>query len=146
MIKHIYSSSFKVPVIRVILLWNFYFLTSFRKIIKYRISWKSFKMETSCSIWTDGWTDIDRRLKGRTDRQRDSQLGRQLGKYDVANSRFSQFCECVTNTPLRQPKLFRTFSKMCWNTWQCCTLHERGWRGAKSPEYTLCCRLMFSFN
>jgi len=32
--------------------WNFW--QDFRKILKYRISWKSVHWETSCSVWTEG--------------------------------------------------------------------------------------------
>jgi len=45
--------------------------TQLRKIPKYQISWKSVQWEPSCSMRTDGRTNI----------------------YDVANSRFSPFCE-----------------------------------------------------
>ena len=47
------------------------FSTVFRKILNYKISWKSIQWEPCCNIRTDGPTD---------------------GKYE-ANSRFSQFCE-----------------------------------------------------
>jgi len=45
------------------------------------------------------------------DGRMDSQTGRQVGKYDEANSRFSQFFECVTNTALLQPKFLEHFPK-----------------------------------
>ena len=32
------------------------FLTGFRKILEYHISWKSVQQEPSCSMWTDGHT------------------------------------------------------------------------------------------
>ena len=34
------------------------FLTDFKKILKYQISWKSILWELSCSMWTDGQTDM----------------------------------------------------------------------------------------
>ena len=30
----------------------------FRKVRKYKISLKSVQWEPSCSMWTDGWTDM----------------------------------------------------------------------------------------
>jgi len=41
----------------------------------------------------DGRMDIHRQMAKGTDRQTVSQTGRQVGKYDETNSRFSQFCE-----------------------------------------------------
>ena len=35
-----------------------FFSTDFRKILKYHISWKSFQLEHSCSIVTEGQTDM----------------------------------------------------------------------------------------
>ena len=32
--------------------------TDFRKILKYKISWKAIQWEMSCSVQTDGWTDM----------------------------------------------------------------------------------------
>jgi hypothetical protein len=54
---------------------NGIFITDFRKILKYQISWKSVQWKQSCPMRMDGRTD------GQTDR------------HDEANSRFSQFCE-----------------------------------------------------
>jgi len=51
--------------------------TYFRKILEYKISWKSVLWEPGCSIGTDSRTDG------------------QTGRRDEANSRFSQFCECA---------------------------------------------------
>jgi hypothetical protein len=34
------------------------FSTDFRNIFKYQISWKSVQWELSCSMWTDGQTDM----------------------------------------------------------------------------------------
>jgi hypothetical protein len=34
------------------------FSTDFHKILKYKISWKSFQWEPSCSMWTDRRTDM----------------------------------------------------------------------------------------
>jgi len=59
MITNVYwSPSSKVPFI----LWDFnetwIILTDFRKILKHRISWKSFRWEPSCSMRTDGQRDM----------------------------------------------------------------------------------------
>jgi len=46
-------------------------MTEFKKIHKYKISWKSVQWDPSCPMRTDGQTD----------------------GHDEANSRFSKFCE-----------------------------------------------------
>jgi hypothetical protein len=102
MIKHTYSSSCKVPVIRVILLWNFYFI--------YKVS-KNSKILNFMEIHQDGaelfhmdgrmhrHRQTAKRTDGRTDwqtvRQTDSQTGRQVGNHGESSSRFSQFWECA---------------------------------------------------
>jgi len=65
--------SCKIPVILVILKWNFNFLDRFFKILKYQISWKSVQWAPSCSMWVDGRTD----------------------RHDKANSWLSQLCKCT---------------------------------------------------
>jgi len=59
-IKNVYWSSCKVHVVTLVRFWrNFNLLSSFfRKILKHKISWKSVQWETSCSMRTDGRTDI----------------------------------------------------------------------------------------
>ena len=52
-----------------------FFLTYFQKMLGCQILWKSFRWEQSCSMWTDGWTD---RQKRQTDTMK-------------LNSRFPQF-------------------------------------------------------
>jgi len=57
--KWVYWSWCEVPVIVVRLWGNLNFLGScFWKIFKYRISWKSVQWEPSCSVRTDGRTDM----------------------------------------------------------------------------------------
>jgi hypothetical protein len=33
-------------------------LTDFRKILKYKISWKSIPLELTWTMWADSWTDM----------------------------------------------------------------------------------------
>ena len=61
MIKNVYRSLCKVPVILVLLNKAWIFSTDFQKLLQYQISWKSVHWEPSCSIWA-GW-----RAGGRTD-------------------------------------------------------------------------------
>jgi len=51
------------------------FLTDFRKMFNYQISWKSVQWKLSFSMQTDGWTD------------------RETGRHDEANIVFSQLCK-----------------------------------------------------
>jgi hypothetical protein len=68
-----YWSSCEVPVIGLHVRYPLFlscfnktwiFMTGFRKILKYEISWKSFQWKQSCSMRTDGRTDG--RIDGRT--------------------------------------------------------------------------------
>ena len=79
MIKNIYLSSSKVPIILVRFEWNLNLSTDFRKIFKYKISWKSIQWEP---VVPCGWPDrgTDRETERRTDR------------HDEANNPFLQFC------------------------------------------------------
>jgi len=51
------------------------FWTEFQKILKYKFLWKSVRWEPSCSMRAGG------------------RRGRQAGRHDESNSRFSQFCK-----------------------------------------------------
>jgi hypothetical protein len=73
MIKNVYLSSCKVPFIlsdfnKIWTLW-----IDFRKIFKYKISWKLVRWGPCCSMRTEQWTD----------------------RHDEANNHFSPFCESV---------------------------------------------------
>jgi len=58
-IVNIHRSSCKVPVNLVRVWWKLNFLsTKFRKILKYRISWKYVQWQPSFSMRTDGQTDM----------------------------------------------------------------------------------------
>jgi hypothetical protein len=56
-IKNICRFSREMPIILVRFWWNWIFSMDFRKIIKYKIPWKSLQREPSCSVWTDWRTD-----------------------------------------------------------------------------------------
>jgi hypothetical protein len=56
MIKNVYWSLCTVPVIVVRFWWNFTLSSKFRKILKYKISWKSVQWEPSSFIRIDGRT------------------------------------------------------------------------------------------
>jgi hypothetical protein len=70
-IKNVHRSTCKVPVILVRFYETWIFSKGFRKTLKYQILWKSVEWETSCSMRTDGGTDM----------------------HNEDNSRFVQFCE-----------------------------------------------------
>ena len=73
MIRYVYWSSCKIPVVytsQIFMILEFSWQV-FRKILKYRMLWKSVGWEWRCSIPTDG----------------------RAGGHDEADSRFSQFCE-----------------------------------------------------
>jgi len=63
----------KFPLLFLDLNETWVFSTNYRKIFKYKISWKSFQWELNCSMRTDGRTDgqSDWQTKKYTDRQRD---------------------------------------------------------------------------
>jgi len=56
MIKNVYWSSCKVPLLLCDFNDTWIFPTIFRKIFKHQITWKSVQWETSCSMRTDGRT------------------------------------------------------------------------------------------
>jgi hypothetical protein len=57
MTENVYWSSFNIPVILSGFNVFCIILIDFRIIIKYQISWKSFKWEPNSSTWTDGQRD-----------------------------------------------------------------------------------------
>jgi hypothetical protein len=57
-LKNVYWSSCKVPLFLSDFNKTRFFRTDFRSILKYQISWKSAQREPSCSMRTDGQTDI----------------------------------------------------------------------------------------
>jgi hypothetical protein len=69
---------------------TWFFSTGFRKILKYKIFWRSVQWESSCSVRMDGRTD--RETDGRTD------------KDDKTHKRFLQFGESVLK--LRKKRIF----------------------------------------
>ena len=60
MIKSVYWSSRKVPIMLVIFNATLIFSTVFKKILSYWISRKPFQWELSCSMWIDRRTHMDK--------------------------------------------------------------------------------------
>jgi hypothetical protein len=56
----IFVFMYKYPLFYYYLNETCVFLTNYRKIFKYQISWKSIQCEPSCSVWTGGRTDKTR--------------------------------------------------------------------------------------
>jgi hypothetical protein len=62
------------------------FLTDFRKILRYQISWKSVQWEPSCFIWTDGQADRHdeayRSIANGPERLKEQRIWRQAVNWD----------------------------------------------------------------
>ena len=59
MIKNVYwSSCIKCQLLLWALNETWIFVTEFWKLLKYKISWPSVQWDLSCSMKTDGWTDM----------------------------------------------------------------------------------------
>ena len=56
--EHFFGLHVKYPLFLLDFNETWIFVSEFRKILKYKTSWKSVQWEPSCSIWTDGRTDV----------------------------------------------------------------------------------------